>query len=81
MIEEKADSGVFLSALGFGMGNYKDDTLELLADKGRGNYAYIDTIDEARKVLVDQINATLTASPRMSRSRWSSTRSVSAPTV
>ncbi|MEJ2111394.1 MAG: VWA domain-containing protein [Acidobacteriota bacterium] len=59
LIEEKAESGVFLSALGFGMGNYKDDTLELLADKGRGNYAYIDTIEEARKVLVEQINATL----------------------
>ena len=59
LIEEKADSGVFLSALGFGMGNYKDDTLELLANKGRGNYAYIDTISEARKVLVEQINATL----------------------
>ena len=59
LIEEKASSGVFLSALGFGMGNYKDDTLELLADKGRGNYAYIDTIEEARKVLVDQIDATL----------------------
>jgi Ca-activated chloride channel family protein len=59
LIEEKADSGIFLSALGFGMGNYKDDTLELLADKGRGNYAYIDNPDEAKKVLVDQINATL----------------------
>jgi len=59
LIEEKADSNVFLSALGFGMGNYKDDTLELLADKGRGNYAYIDTINEAKKVLVEQINATL----------------------
>ncbi|MBN2318492.1 MAG: von Willebrand factor type A domain-containing protein, partial [Acidobacteria bacterium] len=59
LIEEKAESGVFLTALGFGMGNYKDDTLELLADKGRGNYAYIDTIEEAKKVLVEQINATL----------------------
>jgi Ca-activated chloride channel family protein len=59
LIEEKADGGVFLSALGFGMGNLKDDTLELLATKGRGNYAYIDTINEARKVLVEQINATL----------------------
>jgi Ca-activated chloride channel family protein len=59
LIEEKAESGVFLSALGYGMGNYKDDTLELLADKGRGNYAYIDTIQEAEKVLVQKINATL----------------------
>ena len=61
LIEEKAKSGIFLSALGFGMGNYKDTTLELLADKGHGNYAYIDTLNEARKVLVDQINSTLVA--------------------
>jgi Ca-activated chloride channel family protein len=59
LIEEKAKSGIYLSALGFGMGNYKDATLELLANKGRGNYAYIDTSKEARKVLVEQINATL----------------------
>ena len=59
LIEEKAKSGIFLSALGFGMGNYKDSTLELLADKGRGNYAYIDTQNEAKKVLVEQINSTL----------------------
>jgi len=59
LIEEKAESGVFLSVLGFGMGNYKDDTLELLAGKGRGNYAYIDTAAEAKKVLVDSIGATL----------------------
>lgn len=59
MIEEKAQSGIYLSALGFGMGNYKDGTLELLADKGRGNYAYIDTINEAKKVLVEQLDSTL----------------------
>ncbi|MBN1571052.1 MAG: von Willebrand factor type A domain-containing protein [Acidobacteria bacterium] len=59
LIDEKAKSGIFLSALGFGMGNYKDSTLELLADKGRGNYAYIDTFNEAKKVLVEQINSTL----------------------
>jgi len=59
LIEERAKSGIYLSALGFGMGNYKDATLELLANKGRGNYAYIDTSKEARKVLVEQINATL----------------------
>jgi Ca-activated chloride channel homolog len=59
LIEEKAKSGIFLSALGFGMGNYKDSTLELLATKGRGNYAYIDNLNEAKKVLVEQINATL----------------------
>ncbi len=61
LIEKKAESGIYLSALGFGMGNYKDATLEMLADKGRGNYAYIDTINEAKKVLVEQINSTLVA--------------------
>ena len=59
LIEDNAKSGVFLTVLGFGMGNYKDSTLEKLADMGNGNYAYIDTINEARKVLVDEINATL----------------------
>jgi Ca-activated chloride channel family protein len=59
LIEEKAKSGIFLSVLGFGMGNYKDSNLELLAKKGHGNYAYIDTLDEAKKVLVQQINGTL----------------------
>ncbi len=59
LIEEKAKSGVFLSVLGFGMGNYKDGTLEQLADKGNGNYAYIDTLSEGRKVLVEQMAGTL----------------------
>jgi Ca-activated chloride channel family protein len=59
LIEEKAQSGIYLSALGFGMGNLKDATLELLANKGHGNYAYIDTLQEAQKVLVEQMNATL----------------------
>jgi Ca-activated chloride channel homolog len=59
LIEEKAKGGIYLSVLGFGMGNYKDATLETLADKGRGNHAYIDSIDEAKKVLVEQINSTL----------------------
>jgi len=59
LIEEKAKSGVFLSVLGFGMGNYKDSTLEKLADKGNGNYAYIDTMNEARKVLVEEMTGTL----------------------
>jgi len=59
LIEAKAKSGVFLSVLGFGMGNYKDSTLEKLADKGNGNYAYIDTVREARKVLVQQMSGTL----------------------
>ncbi|MGC3967180.1 MAG: VWA domain-containing protein [Pirellulales bacterium] len=59
LIEEKAKTGVFFSALGYGMGNLKDATLEQLADKGNGNYAYIDTISEARKVLVEQMSGTL----------------------
>jgi Ca-activated chloride channel family protein len=59
LIEEKAKTGIFLSVLGFGIGNYKDATLEKLADKGNGNYAYIDTLKEARKVLVEQMGGTL----------------------
>jgi Ca-activated chloride channel homolog len=59
LIEDKAKSGVFLTVLGFGMGNYKDSTLEKLADKGNGNYAYIDTAQEARKVLYEQATGTL----------------------
>ena len=50
---------MFLTALGFGMGNLKDATLEKLADNGNGNYAYIDSLSEARKVLVEQIGGTL----------------------
>jgi Ca-activated chloride channel homolog len=59
LIEDKAKSGVFLSVLGFGMGNYKDSTLEKLADKGNGNYAYVDSVNEGRKVLVEQMSGTL----------------------
>jgi len=59
LIEEKAKSGVFLTALGFGMGNYQDATLEQLADKGNGAYAYIDSAREARRVLAEQVNGTL----------------------
>ncbi len=59
LIEEKARSKVFLTVLGFGMGNYKDSTLERLADKGNGMYGYIDTFNEARKLLVDQMQGTL----------------------
>lgn len=51
MIEEKRKEGIFLTCLGFGMGNYKDNTLETLADKGNGNYAYIDNLQEANKFL------------------------------
>jgi secreted protein with Ig-like and vWFA domain len=59
LITEKAKSGVFLSVLGFGTGNLQDRTMETLADKGNGNYAYIDSLSESRKVLVEQMNGTL----------------------
>ncbi len=59
LIQEKAQSKIFLSVLGFGMGNYKDSTMEALADKGNGNYAYIDSLNEGRKVLVEQMSGTL----------------------
>jgi Ca-activated chloride channel homolog len=59
LIEAKAKSGVFLSVLGFGMGNIKDATLEQLADKGNGHYAYIDSPAEAYKVLVEEMGSTL----------------------
>jgi Ca-activated chloride channel family protein len=59
LIEKKRESGVFLSVLGYGEGNLQDATMEGLADKGNGNYAYIDSIDEAKKVLVDEAAATL----------------------
>lgn len=59
LIEEKRRDGIFLTVLGFGSGNLKDSKMELLADKGNGNYAYIDTIAEARKSLVREMGATL----------------------
>jgi len=59
LVEKNAKTGVFLTVLGFGMGNYKDSTLEKLADKGNGNYAYVDSQREARKVLVDEMAGTL----------------------
>ena len=59
LIEDKAKTGVFLSVLGFGMGNIQDDKLEQLADKGNGNYAYIDNYDEAYHVLVEKMAGTL----------------------
>ena len=59
LIEKSAKSGVFLSILGFGMGNYKDSNLEKLSGKGNGNYAYIDTLNEAKKVLVNEMGSTL----------------------
>ncbi|HEX6083595.1 MAG TPA: VWA domain-containing protein [Thermoanaerobaculia bacterium] len=59
LIESKRRDGIFLTVLGFGSGNLKDSKMELLADKGNGNYAYIDTIAEARKSLVQEMGATL----------------------
>jgi Ca-activated chloride channel family protein len=59
LIGEKAKSNVFLTVLGFGYGNLKDSTLELLADKGNGNYGYIDSRREAEKLLVEQVDGTL----------------------
>lgn len=57
LISEKKKSGVYLSVLGFGTGNYKDNKLEALADNGNGNYSYIDTVKEAKKVLVEEMSA------------------------
>ena len=59
LIEAKRATGVFLSVLGFGQGNVKHDKLESLADKGNGQYSFIDTIKEARKVLVEEMGGTL----------------------
>jgi len=59
LIEQKRKEGVFLTVLGYGMGNYKDSKLETLANKGNGNYAYIDDLQEARKVLVEEMGGTL----------------------
>ena len=59
MIEQERKSGVFLTVLGYGMGNYKDNKMQKLADKGNGNHAYIDGISEAKKVLVNEFGGTL----------------------
>lgn len=59
IIEEKRRDGIFLTVLGFGTGNYKDSKMEQLADKGNGNYYYIDTLNEGKKVLVSELGSTL----------------------
>src|SRR5690606_18350706 len=59
LIAEKRKSGVFLSCLGFGMGNYKDSKMEILASKGNGNYAYIDTMQEAQRILGTEFGGTM----------------------
>ena len=59
LVKEKRKGGVALTTLGFGMGNYNDHLMEQIADAGNGNYAYIDTLNEAQKVLVDEMSSTL----------------------
>ncbi len=59
LIESKRDDGIFLTILGFGMGNYKDNKMEQLSNKGNGNYAYIDNILEAKKIFSDELWGTL----------------------
>lgn len=59
MVEKERESGVFMTVLGFGMGNIKDDKMEAIADKGNGNYAYIDNVQEARRVLGKEFGGTL----------------------
>ncbi len=59
MVEQERKSGVFLTVLGYGMGNYQDNKMQQLADKGNGNHAYIDGISEAKKVLVNEFGGTL----------------------
>ena len=60
-IEKQRESGIYMPVLGFGMGNYRDDMAETIADKGNGNYAYIDNITEAKKVLINELSGTLFA--------------------
>ena len=59
LIEKKRKENIFLSVLGFGMGNYKSDKMQILADKGNGNHAYIDNMNEARKVFLKEFTGTL----------------------
>ncbi|SNB05609.1 conserved exported hypothetical protein [Flavobacterium psychrophilum] len=61
LIEDKRESGVFLTCLGYGMGNYKDSKMEILADKGNGNYAYIDNIQEANRFLGKEFKGSMFA--------------------
>jgi len=59
LVSQQREKGVMMTVLGFGMGNYKDDRMEIIADKGNGNYAYIDNLQEARKTLVGEFGGTL----------------------
>ena len=59
MIETYRNKGIYISVAGFGMGNYKDDKMEIIADKGNGNYSYIDNLMEAKKVFINEFSSTL----------------------
>jgi len=59
LVAKERESGVYMTVLGFGMGNYHDDTMEILADKGNGNYGYIDSLLEAKKILIKERTSTL----------------------
>ncbi|MCG8582655.1 MAG: von Willebrand factor type A domain-containing protein [Bacteroidales bacterium] len=59
LVAKERESGIFMTVLGFGMGNYKDDRMEIIANKGNGNYAYIDNLQEAQKTLVSEFGGTL----------------------
>lgn len=59
IVEEERKSGVYLTVLGYGMGNYKDNKMQKMADSGNGNHAYIDNLDEARRVLVSEFGGTM----------------------
>lgn len=59
LITKEREKGIYLTCLGYGMGNYKDSKMEVLADKGNGNYAYIDNVEEAKKTLVKEFGGTV----------------------
>jgi len=59
IVSDEKQKGIYITVLGFGMGNYKDNKLEIIADKGNGNYAYIDNIQEARKIFIKEFGGTL----------------------
>lgn len=81
LVEQEAKGGVFLTVLGFGMGNHNDAMLEQISGKGNGNYAFIDTIQEAHKVLAKQTAGTLVTIAKDVKTRCRSIRSKSLSTV
>ncbi len=74
LIAKERQSGVFLTVLGYGMGNYKDGKLQTLAEKGNGNHAYIDDLQEANRVLVSEFGSTMHTVAKDGNCRSSSTR-------